>query len=92
MHAATFGSGVNSAKDYKDVKQIDSRSTTHIQFTSRCQSKRSAPESCNRAYIHREMGCMSSKEVEVINHVDLELAEAAERERYHFKVTKRIRR
>ena len=35
---------------------------------------------------------MSSKEVEVINHVDLELAEAAERERYHFKVTKRIRR
>lgn len=34
---------------------------------------------------------MSSKEVEVINHVDLELAEAAERERYHFKVTKRVR-
>lgn len=36
------------------------------------------------------MGCMSSKEVEVINHVDLELAEAAERERYHFKVTRHI--
>ncbi|CAM9383665.1 unnamed protein product [Ascophyllum nodosum] len=32
------------------------------------------------------MGCAKSKEVEVVNHVDLQLAEAAERERYHFKV------
>ena len=36
------------------------------------------------------MGCAKSKEVEVVNHVDLQLAEAAERERYHFKVSRRV--